>query len=160
MDRQESSTGDPSSAIARESTGHETKASDATLSPANIQRVAEKLTASGVSSETIQELFVAMGTGQLTNPLQHKMTEGHISAVIELASKHDEREFELAKGQQSIAASNRIYLLGVLLLVAIVLVFLVVVFRNDKDVLIPLVTGLFGLATGFAGGFGMGRRKD
>lgn len=107
-----------------------------------------------------------MGVGQATNPLQQKMTEAHIFAVIDLAANHDKREFDLAKGRQElekarlqIDASSRWFGLAVYGALIVVLVLVLILFRNKPEILVPVVTGIVGGAGGFGAGWGIARRS-
>lgn len=104
-----------------------------------------------------------MGVGPMANPLHQKMTESHITQVLDLASKHDEREFQLVTQNQTNEAnqntSSRRYLFAVFAIVAILIVIVLFLFKDKPDVLIPLLTGLGGLVSGFAGGFGLAKSK-
>ena len=83
--------------------------------------------------------FMAMGMGSVGNPLHHKMTPEHISQVLDLASKHDEREYELQKQSQSDdfseGKSNRAYGFAVFL---IVFILTVIVFETNRMSSCPL----------------------
>lgn len=107
--------------------------------------------------ETFEKITAMMMTGPLSNPIHQKMTEGHINKVLDLAAQHDEREFELAKGKQGIVASNRWFRLGIFVMILFFVAILIVAFKEQHDVLIPLVTGLLAFAGGFGSGWGIGR---
>lgn len=104
--------------------------------------------------------FLAMGVGQMGNPLHQKMNEDHISTVLDLAVKHDEREYNLAIGRLGIVASNRWFRLAILVIVLVFIAALIIGFKDDKDILIPLVTGILAFAGGFGSGWGVGRRDN
>jgi len=103
-----------------------------------------------------------MEMSSVGNPLHHKMTPEHISQVIELASKHDEREYDLDKTTRqhdfSEGSSNRKYCFAAFLAIMVLTVFVLIFFRDQPDVLIPILTGLGGLISGFLGGWGLGKR--
>lgn len=107
--------------------------------------------------------FMAMGMGSAGNPLHHKMTPEHISQVLDLTAKHDEREYELQKQSQSDdfseGKSNRSYGFTVFLIVIIVTVIILFLFQDKPDVLVPILTGLGGLVGGFLGGWGLGNKQ-
>jgi len=127
-------------------------------SAAEVEPVIRKL------AETKPELvervseFMMMGSGPF-NPLHQKMNEAHVTQVLDLATKHDEREFNLALRQQDHRDSNRWFLLGTLALVLIAFGFVCVLFKDNKEILIPVVTGLLSFGAGALGGYGLGRSK-
>ncbi|MDY0055121.1 MAG: hypothetical protein RBS46_02380 [Methyloversatilis sp.] len=128
---------------------------------AELQSAIEKL--SRDKPESFTEIFSMMGVGPMANPLHQKMTESHITQVLDLASKHDEREFQLLTQNQTNEArdntSSRRYLFAVFAVVSIIIVIVLFLFKDKPDVLIPLLTGLGGLVGGFAGGFGLAKSK-
>lgn len=89
------------------------------------------------------------------------MEGSHITQLLELAADHDEREFELQKQAQENASTDRIadrrYYFGAFVVVAILFVVLLLLFQDKPDILIPALTGLGGLVSGFLGGWGVGR---
>jgi hypothetical protein len=108
--------------------------------------------------------FMAMEMSSVGNPLHQKMTTEHISQVIELASKHDEREYNLHKTAQeqefSEGNSNRKYCFAAFVIIMVLTVLVLILFRNSPDVLIPILTGLGGLISGFLGGWGLGKQRS
>lgn len=127
--------------------------------PEQLQGAIEKL--SEHKPEAVSEFMAMMGTGPMTNPLHRKMDASHITQLLELAANHDEREFELQKQAQNNASTDRTadrrYYFGAFLVIAILFVILLVLFRDQPDILIPALTGLGGLVSGFLGGWGVGR---
>jgi len=112
--------------------------------------------------ETLVE-FMKMEMSAGGNPLHRKMTSEHISQVLDLAAKHDEREYDLQKSSQehelSEGRSNRLFcFLAFVVLVALVLVVLIL-FKEKPETLIPILSGLGGLVSGFLGGYGLGAKK-
>lgn len=97
--------------------------------------------------------FTAM-MGMVGNPLHHKMNAEHISQALNLAVQHDEREYNLTSKKLDIDASSRWFKLAVFFVLVIAILVIVVLFRDKPDVLIPLATGVGGLASGFAAGWG------
>ncbi|MFA6133000.1 MAG: hypothetical protein WC869_03160 [Phycisphaerae bacterium] len=107
---------------------------------------------------------MAMEMSSVGNPLHHKMNEEHISKVLELAAKHDERQYDLHKKSQENAHSegnsNRRYCFAAFLVVATITSIVLFLFKDKPDVLVPILTGLGGLVSGFLGGWGLGRKHD
>jgi len=106
--------------------------------------------------------FMGMMGGSIGNPLHQKMDGEHINKLLDLAASHDEREYELHKANQTNQAddkkSNRRYYFAGFLVVTGLFIFLMVQFEDNPDILIPALTGLGGLVSGFLGGWGIGRK--
>jgi len=102
-----------------------------------------------------------MSIGSSINPIQKKVTSEHITQVLEITSKHDEREYDLHKCNQENEAiesrSNRRYWFASLLLVVVLVLIVLFLFKNEKDILAPVLTGIGGLVAGFMGGWGVGK---
>lgn len=107
--------------------------------------------------------FTAMGMTTVGNPLYEKMTAEHISRIIDLSSKHDENQYDLHKrslgNEHQESLIDRALGLIIFLVVVGVVVFVVLVFREKPDVLIPTLTGIGGFLGGFMGGWGFGSRR-
>lgn len=112
----------------------------------------------------VTEMVSMMGIGPMANPLHGKMTPEHITQVLELAAKHDEREYNLHKSEQDNDAqdrkSTRRYAFAAFVVITILILVILVLFRDKPSILIPTLTGVIGLTTGFAGGFGVGRWRS
>ena len=93
------------------------------------------------------------------HPIHEKMNEKHIATVLELAVKHDEREYLLALGQQEYVSSNRWFMLAVFVITLLTIGFLVVFLKDKPEILIPVLSGLLGFAAGALAGFGFGKSK-
>ena len=124
----------------------------------NAQEAIRKL--SEGEPEVIKQMTAMMGVSSFSNPLHDKMNEQHVSTVLELAVKHDEREFELAKGNQSLTASNRWFGLSVFFVMIIFVGFVLLLFKDKPDILIPIITAIITLPAGFAGGWGYAKHKS
>lgn len=114
--------------------------------------------------EVASEFMAMMGMGgNMSNPLHHKMDTEHITKLLEIAADHDEREYDLQKNAQSNSSSdrksNRRYFFATFLIVVLLVVFLLYLFQDKPDILIPALTGLGGLVGGFLGGWGFGKRN-
>jgi len=107
-------------------------------------------------------MAMEMSSGGMS-PLYRRMTAEHISKALEIAAKHDERQYDLNKaGQQngfSDGVSVRRYTFAVFVVVVVVFLLVLLVFKDTPNVLIPILTGLAGLASGFVGGWGLGRSQ-
>ena len=125
-----------------------------------LQSALEKL--SERKPEVVSEFMAMMGTGPMANPLHQKMDENHITQLLELAADHDQREFELHKESQRHNAenskANRRYYFASFFTVAVLFALLLFLFQDQPEILIPALTGLGGLVSGFIGGWGLGRR--
>lgn len=112
--------------------------------------------------ETLE--MMSMQFGAMGNPLHSKMNEEHVTQVIDLAAKHDERSYELTNTQQKNDyeenKSLRRYYFGGLLVFIILIVIVLFLFKDVPNVLVPILAGVGGLATGLLGGYGFGKRKE
>lgn len=133
----------------------------ASIVPSEVQSAMQKLAEK--KPEKLIE-FMAMEASAIGNPLQHKMTPEHISQVLDLAAKHDEREYDLNKRSQENSfkegKSNRAYLFLIFIVVTSLVIFILWQFKDKTDVLIPLLTGIGGFLSGFMGGWGLGKKQD
>ncbi len=120
-----------------------------------VQRAVEKLADQG---RITSEIMMAMGSSIGVNPLHNKMTPEHISKVLDLGAAHDEREFTLAREQQQIDSQRDVrthrYGLAFFAIVVLLVGFLAVLFRSNPAVLLPLLTAIGGLVSGFLAGMG------
>ena len=121
------------------------------------QKIAEK------KPEHLMEVMMAMGMSTSANPLHNKMTPEHISQVIDFVSKHDERQYDLHKRSQEIefsdGKSDRAYCFTAFFIIVLLTGLVVYLFRDKPEVLVPILTGLGGLVSGFIGGWGFGRKQ-
>jgi len=122
-----------------------------------VQRAVSKL-----SSERPTVITEMMGmVGSMANPLQQKMNEGHITQALNLAVQHDQNEFKLKEKQMGIEAAHglqdRVFHGCLFLVFVVLLVITLFLFRHDPTVLLPILTGVGGLGTGFVGGMGYSR---
>lgn len=129
--------------------------------PKEVQSAIRKLSESK-PEKMFEMLSIAGGIG-MGNPLHNKMEPQHITQVLDLAIKHDEREFELYKTKEANTASsntsNRRYIFATFVVIVILVLVVLFLFKDKPEVLIPILTGIGGLASGFAGGFGIGRKS-
>lgn len=103
--------------------------------------------------------FMAMSMGPMANPLHQKMTPDHISSVIDLAHKHDEREFQLSVGQQRIESSDRWFYLIIMIVAVVTILIIIGWFRNDREILIPVLTAIVSFLGGLGSGVGLRKSK-
>lgn len=127
---------------------------------AALQSGVEKLASRGGNS-LIEMLSMTASMGG--NPLHQKMTPEHITQVLGLAEKHDEREFELSKQQQKNELSQgnwdrAIHCVYVIILFVLIIV-VIHVFKDQPAVLTPILSGLGGGIAGFFGGVGYATRS-
>lgn len=142
------------------------KAPDGPIAPAanaqHVQRALDKLSDHGRmnTSETILALAGTMGA----NPLHQKMTPEHITQVLDLSAKHDEREFSLATDQQKMSAAqesrNATHRLVVFGVAVGLLVFVLVWLKDQPELLKVVLTGIGGFLGGFLAGMGYVKVKE
>jgi hypothetical protein len=122
-----------------------------------IRKIAEK------KPEAFMEMM-AMEMGSIGNPLHSKMTPEHITMVLGLAVQHDERQYNLHKSSQdyehSEGISIRRYWFASFVVVIILTILILYLFQNKTEILVPALTGLFGLIGGFIGGWGLGKNQN
>jgi hypothetical protein len=140
----------------------------------NLNKSGESLEVSNepVPSEVIRKLaeikpdafMEMMEMSSIGNPLHNKMTPEHITQVLDLAAKHDERLYDLRKcslnqDYDSNVSDRRYYFAGFVTIV-ILLVVVMLIFRAEPNILIPIISGIGGLFAGFVAGFGFGKTKS
>ena len=108
--------------------------------------------------EFVSEMMTSISMqGPMPNPILAKVNDTHITDTIQAARDHDERSYTLAKQRESRKDSNRKYLLAVLIILLIAVALACWGFKDNTEVLSPLLAGLFGLGAGGIGGYGMGK---
>lgn len=109
----------------------------------------------------VTEMMAMFGAGPVQNPLHEKLTPEHITQVLELAAKHDKREYILHKSSQKNISdqgkSNRRYAFATFIVALLSFAFVVWLFKDQPSTLIPIITGMGGLVGGFLGGWGFGK---
>ena len=126
------------------------------------EAVQEDIRRNRMSSESSIEMMM-MQMGSMGNPLHQKMNSEHITKILDLAGKQDERQFEISKNamanEKDDKSSKRRFVIAVLfILIAFYLVF-VWIFSDQKDIIIPASSGFFGTIAGFLGGWGYGKKN-
>lgn len=96
-------------------------------------------------------------SGSIPNPVNQKINETHISQVLQIAAQHDEREFVLADRERKRRESDRWFGLAVFAMILAMVVFVCLTFRDKAEVLMPVLTGVFGFGAGAMGGYGYGK---
>jgi hypothetical protein len=128
-----------------------------------LKQAADGLSKLGDKPEFIRE-FMMMAGGPTSSPLHHKMNSQHIDKVLDLSTKHDERQYNLTKQESEFKHQNRIsqrrYVFCGFIIAVLFVGVLVVAFNDKPDVLIPILTGLGGILGGGLGGFGLGRNSQ
>lgn len=143
----------------KEPTTTQTNSEEVDVQPVEVENAFRKL-AESKPNELME--FMAMEMSSNVNPLHSKMNQEHISQVLDLASKHDERQYDLHKtsigNEFDNGKSNRLYgLFGAILGIALVITILIL-FKDKPEVLIPVLSSLGGFAGGFAGGWGFAKK--
>jgi hypothetical protein len=113
--------------------------------------------------QILQEIM-AMGFSSGGNPLHQKMNEQHVTQVLDLVTKHDERQFELTKTEAVSDSDHRklttwFGFIGALIFCAL-LIFIIFMFKDKPEVLTPILTGMGGLVGGGLAGFGIGKSRN
>jgi len=142
--------------------GDEESADTLEAEAAEVQKAVSKL--SQEHPKAVEQFTAMMGMGPLANPLHHKMDGEHIKQMLELAANHDEREYNLHRSTQdkqfeSQKADRRVFL-TLVIIGAILFCVVLFLFRENPDVLMPVLAGLGGFLTGWAGGYGYSKSKE
>ena len=100
---------------------------------------------------SLRAMFSSLSfSGKPPSPILEKVTEEHITELIDGSKKHDERQYKFA-------ASGRKYNLTYILIFVGVFVFLTLFFgRSNESLYIEITKAIAFLAGGFAGGLGVG----
>jgi len=97
------------------------------------------------------------------NPLLRQMTSEHVSQVLDLASKRDERQYDIRRRSQmnefSEGKANRAYSFAGFVIVILLVCLVLWLFRDQPELLAPILTGIGGLVSGFMAGWGFGTRR-
>lgn len=127
----------------------------------SLQSAVEKL--SGSKPKAVTEMMAMMGVGPAPNPIHQKLEKSHITQILALAADHDEREFTLRQEAQASDSNSRwwknVFIFAAFLIVMAFVFFVFYMFEDRPEILVPTLTGLGGLVSGFVGGFGIGRRS-
>ena len=82
-----------------------------------------------------------------------KITTEHITQYLESAEKNMSLAFEEKK-------HSKYFIICLAIIVSIVFIILVVILQDKPDILEKIVYSVGGLFTGFAGGYGLGKRRE
>lgn len=82
-----------------------------------------------------------------------KITTEHITRYSDGAEKNMTLAFEEKK-------HSKYFILALAIIVSIVFIILVVILKDKPDVLEKLIYSVGGLFTGFAGGYGLGKKRE
>lgn len=126
-------------------------------SKADVLDAVEKLDPSDKMAFVSEMLTMISVQGPAPNPIAAKVDETHITAAIEAAREHDERLYHLHMQRENRKDSNRWFLLSIFLVVIVAVAAACWAFKDNTAILLPLLTGLFGVAMGGFGGYGMGK---
>lgn len=121
--------------------------------PPDVQQQAAQLAAQqAIQKMPANFLQMAFSATPMANPLFAKIEPQHITQILTISSNHDEREFKTNQRGQLFIFLSFLATVGLVVL-------LILVFQQKPEVLGPLLAGLVGLGSGFAAGFGVGRRQ-
>lgn len=105
---------------------------------------------------------ISMALGSPVNPIHQKVTENHITQLLETAKAESDYEFRLREGEQQIgwrqARLDRGFEVVILIAVVGTIVFVVRTFQSQPTIMAPILTGIGGLFTGFLAGIGYGKK--
>ena len=87
------------------------------------------------------------------NDFSDKITTEHITKYLDGAEKNMTLAFEEKK-------HSKYFILALAILVSIVFIILVVILQDKPDVLEKLIYSVGGLFAGFAGGYGLGKKRE
>jgi|SRR5690625_799667 len=111
----------------------------------------------------VSEFMALARMGSMPNPLHDKLSDEHIGKIVDLAVKHDERQYDLHKTSQSNdykdKQSDKKYYLAYFIIAVVVFLIILIFLKDSPEVLVPTLTGLGGLVSGFLAGLGF-RKKD
>lgn len=100
------------------------------------------------------EMAISMQTGRMPNPILSKLTEDHITKILDQSEKEDENSF---KDTQSSKAYNLIYFVITVLLIVFFVIYLA---DRDKALLLNLADKALYILAGFGGGYGFKAFRD
>lgn len=134
------------------------------LSSDEAQEVGETIDKLSQKEPKLVSEFMALAKmGSMPNPLHEKLSEKHIGQIVDLAVDHDERQYDLHKKgldyDYKDKQSDKRYYFAYFSVAVIVFLIILVYLKDSPDILVPTLTGLGGLVSGFLAGLGF-RKKD
>lgn len=113
--------------------------------------------------EIVSEILAMSKMGIVSNPLYEKLTEEHLGKIVDLAVSHDNNQFNLFKQSQENRftenTSNKRYTFVYFLCAILSFFAIILIFKDQPEILIPALSGFTGLAGGFLAGFGFGKSR-
>ncbi len=113
--------------------------------------------------EVISQFMTMARMGSMPNPLHDKLSEEHIGKIVDLAVSHDKNQFEIYKdGQENEfqeRKTDKKYQAFYFLAVIASFFAIIIIFKDQPNILIPILTGFGGLVGGFLAGIGYGKSK-
>jgi hypothetical protein len=118
----------------------------------------------GAPTNPVEMMELLMAGFSNENPLLRNIEPQHIGQILDLETKRESHEYEIANKtldlQSSENKSNRQYAFAAFVFSILLLVAIMFLFSDKPDVLIPILTGLGGLGGGFLGGWGWGNKSE
>jgi len=139
------------------------KSSKEDLSTEEIQEVGQTIEKLSKKEPKLVSEFMALAKmGSMPNPLHDKLSEEHIGKIVDLAVNHDERQYDLHKNNQSNEykdkQSDKKYYFAYFIVAVLVFLIILIYLKDTPEILVPTLTGLGGLVSGFLAGLGF-RKK-
>ena len=132
---------------------------DEPMNKEQIVRAAAKLEPPD-QAEILSQIVTSVSMqGPFPDPVRSKITEEHISAAIQGASEHDDRQYRLLKQRENRKDSNRWFALAVFVFVLISVALFCIGFNDQPDLLKQILGGLFGFGAGAFAGYGYGQSR-
>jgi hypothetical protein len=119
------------------------------LSSEDIQEVGQTIEKLSKKEPKLVAEFMALAKmGSMPNPLHDKLSDEHIGKIVDLAVKHDERQYDLHKTNQSNEhkdkQSDKKYYFAYFSVAVIVFLIVLIYLKDTPEILIPTLTGLGG----------------
>lgn len=131
------------------------KSEEAALSEAHedaSEHIPEEIEEPGKVISTFRAIFG--GRIPIFPPYFEKVTEEHLSRVLELGDKQDERQFEFAKRRQNITTG---VIAGIFVLIIFFTVFMLM--NGERNLYWDIIKIILGFAGGFGAGYGFRVRR-
>jgi hypothetical protein len=132
------------------------------IAPEQAESAIKKLSES--KPKLVSEFMAMMGSGPMVNPLHQKMGPEHITQMLDLAAKHDERVYDLQcrSGTSDTVhqKSIRRYAFAYFAVIFALIITVLFLFKDKPEILVPVLSGIGGLVGGFLGGYGLGKQES